>query len=170
MSSKNQKWDWSLLGKAHSLSQTILGRFRRFHGENGVDWSLIEWLATDAPDSLFGEIWGFINTSRGAWVLRKMEHERMEKLVWKFSPKPGNWQHASTVVPSIHGGWRLPTRVELGFAIEKQIPGFVRGQWYWTSEISSDKTYATIVCYPDGDFFPKFVVEEHGVCHVRDRQ
>ena len=55
--SNGQKWDWGLLGKAISLIQTILGRFRKITGEKEIDWSLIEWLAMDAPEGMYKSIW-----------------------------------------------------------------------------------------------------------------
>lgn len=167
----NKKFNFSEVGRAFSIKQQILARIRKVTGET-IDWELLHWLATGAPDGMYKSIWEKI---LGAWQValeEKKEHERMEKLVWNFSPKPGTWKHANTTFPSIEEGWRLPTSSELIFAIKTGTFWFCKEErLYWAREnngqmfvVSSDGS----ILVSNGDVSKLTSDETHYICHVRD--
>lgn len=165
--SESQKWDWKLLGKAVSLVIAIIGRIREAMGEATLAWEMMEWLAKDAPKSLYTKVWEEITNAWQTDMDKKRNRERMEKMEWiKVSVRPERYERAQEYFGPGSGGFRFPTCEELVFYFKEM--GIVSRNYVWVSRNNSDN--ALLAFSPE--IMGLILVDQDTVCDVysvRDR-
>ena len=141
MSKVNGRWDWGEIGKTDAIRAVILSRIRKATGDTGVNWEMMEWLATEAPESLFVEIhrkvhllWkGAVTGKKNLDDLRRSNGEKWLKGDSFFQ----NFTAAGLNAPS---GYRLPTADEWLLAIQSHELELDKEAWYWSGEMGYGDT------------------------------